>query len=329
VFNLKKDTHGITKQDVLHNFSEEELFQYLLGYYPRLGHYYKSPFRKDSKAGCRFEFKNGALYFVDNAGHNGKVFWDWISLGLELTRVEYHTLLYNIWISNPNKKRFNLLTERTEFQCVIRIQKQEWSEDNYFTRNFHVDPLYLRCEPIFSVRRYWCNTKRNSSLVSNNFGIFKDQIAYYFPDSNHIKLYFPEQEFKWYSNCNDEDIYYFHHLKEYTFENNTLYITKSGKDCMLLHYHLGLPVIAVQQENGYLPDKILKFVIENKLDIILVFDNSEADKPKAYKIQERYKEQIKINLFFYPEDTKDTAEYYSKYGVKNLKQYHNEFWRII
>jgi hypothetical protein len=322
VFNLKRDTHGVTKEDILNNFSEEELFEYFLGYYPRLGTYYKTPFnRKDSKAGCRFEYKNNTLFFVDNAGWQSRVFWDWVSLGMELTKLDYHTLLYNIWNSNPTKRKFTILQERTDFKCEIRIETEPWSEDNYFTRNFHVDPLYLRSEPIFSVRRYWCNTKRNSSLVSNNFGIFKDQIAYYF-ESKHIKLYFPNQEFKWYSNCDDNDIYNWYKVHTFDFSNKILYVTKSGKDCLLLNYHLNLPVVAVQQENGYLPNKILEFVRENNLSIVLVFDNSDTDKPKAYKIKERYND-INIELFFYPEGTKDTAEYYSTYGLNKLKQLWN------
>lgn len=328
MFNLKQSNVGITKEIILNCYSEEELFTLFLGYTPKVGNYYKTPFpRKDNRAGCRFKYRNNQLFFIENAGWKGRVYWDCFSLGMELNNQSLSELCYDIFKRNPNKQRFNIQQEHHKFKCDIRIIKKEWDSENYFTRNFDIDPSFLTCEEIFNVKEYFVNTKNNYSLQRNLFGKFNDQIAYYFPESQHIKLYFPnnnpDNQIKWYSNADDDDVYNWNKLNTFDFKLNKLIITKSGKDCLILNYYLPYPVIAVQQENSYLPKKILEFIKTNNIIPVLLYDNSDTDSVKVEKIVNYYKD-YNIEYFFYPKDSKDTAEYYLKYGKTKMIEYINK-----
>ena len=63
----------ITFEELLNEYSQEELFKVMIGEYPQLDKYYCSFFRKDNNPSCYFKWYNNILYFVDWADKNRDV----------------------------------------------------------------------------------------------------------------------------------------------------------------------------------------------------------------------------------------------------------------
>ena len=178
-----------------------------------------------------------------------------------------------------------------------------------FTTNiFNLDNAELNRENIYLVQDYWIQEKgewfKNKYHNPNKI----DTIAYYFPDTNHVKLYWPNQEFRWYSNCSNQDIFGLNKLIYYSTITNKLIITKSQKDRIFLDYHLGIPSIALQNEGSYIPDNI-RSMIDDLFDTkILLFDNDYTGIDISNKLSEKYQWENRIMECEY----KDVYEFYTK-----------------
>ena len=72
----------------------------------------------------------------------------------------------------------------------------------------HLAAYHLYNENVYLVDDYWI--KQDSDYEWNHLHNPKKTltIAYYFPDTNHVKLYFPnEYSIKWYTNCDQNDVF--------------------------------------------------------------------------------------------------------------------------
>jgi hypothetical protein len=140
-------------------------------------------------------------------------------------------------------------------------------------------------------------------------------IAYYFPDSNHVKLYFPhEVENRWYSNCDIYDIFGFDKIDYYLKKDNSnIIITKSQKDRVVLDYHLGYNAIALQNEGCLIPDTKLEKIREFENQYIL-FDSDES----GIKNSQKLCEQFNFKNIYIPE-IKDIYEGFCYYPTETLK----------
>jgi len=321
ILNLSKAKELIDYKYILNIYNQEEIFQEALGYFPKTGEMYFSPFRKDTKPGCRFEWKGDWLLFIDNIGE----FYNCFQFQQKFRNLNFQDVVSYLFRKRPVtlKVQYEKETTYRNFKSLIRITKKEWQEDNYFTKNFNIDINFLNSEPIFNILNYWCNSKKDNSLARNRFGNIKPGIAYYFEETQHLKLYFPEsQTTKWHSNCVQEDIFNWHNIDK--FNGDTLIITKSGKDALLIWYHLQIPVIAVQSEGISLPDKVIKF-LESYKQIVIIFDNDEAGLIAAEKTSNfilKTFDNKNVIKFFLPQETKDAADYYLKHSnIDCLKQF--------
>ena len=93
---------------------------------------------------------------------------------------------------------------------------------------------------VFSVKNLYIN-KELKRVYTKNYPIY----AYYFPRTGNYKIYIPNENKwnKWDTNANNDwDIQGYDQLPE---KGETVYITKSMKDCMVM-YELGLNAVATQ-----------------------------------------------------------------------------------
>lgn len=295
-------------QDVLSKVNQEDLFLKYIGIYPDLNKRYSSPFRNDKDPGCRFQWYSGILYFVDNTAFRGKLYWSIFDMISYIKGCSFLQALH--LVSDDNNIKDNFVFKKQSIKKTstdIRFTYQDWPEDNLFKLPNNI----LQNEYVYLVKDYWIT--KDGNFKKNMFFNPKDEltIAYYFPDTNKTKLYFPyvNKKDKWISNCSNNEVFGKYKLKQYQKETKDLIITKSQKDRITLDYHLNIPAIATQNEGCIIPDNIIKYLKEN-FNLKILFDNDNAGLAAAEKISNKYE----IPYIILDSDKKDTYENFITYG---------------
>lgn len=300
-------------KEVLTVYAQEEVFYLLLGYYPSYNENYYSPFRKDKDAGCRFkQTPDGWIKFIDNAGHNNKISFNCFELGSLLKGVSIERFCYDLLVDKKVAfKNVFIKQKQIEYKCVIRIETKPWLENDYFSQ-FDVPIELLNKAHIYKVKNYWADSSSSPMLVKNRYGKKDVMIAYYFPDSGNIKLYFPnEPSLKWYSNTNVEDVFNWH-IKD-DVDSDICVLTKSGKDAILIQSLFNIPAIALLNEQCNMPQKVIDY-LNTKKQVIIYYDNDPAGILGSINIQKQIINGEIINTD--RGNPKDASAYYitNKYG---------------
>ena len=312
MFNGLRPTHR-KQTDVLNQVSQEQVFYEYLGIYPDLSKRFLSPFRSNDKnPGCRFTWHSGILYFVENTMFNNKLYWSCVDIVMYVKHCTFQEALETLYFKSNVK--VSLSKVRTEvFVPEIRFEKQDWEEPNMFMLSGEI----LEQELVFKVKNYWIKTKQgwNKNSIHNPSKTLT--IAYFFPDTNHVKLYFPnEVENRWYSNCSTQDIFGWHKIKYYQTISKDLIITKSAKDRLMLDYFIGLSSIALQNEGCFIPDDIMYELQVGFDNIKFLYDNDISGILQAQKLSEKYNLEYKIIEC----NPKDPYEMIQSFGIENTKK---------
>jgi len=301
----------MSSKQILDKWGQEAVFKIVFDEYPDLDKKYRSPFRSDKSADCRFEYENGKLTFIDNAGFAGYIKFDCFDTvkhryGLKdfsttCKFIEDH-FKGNPQVSKPTEIVY---TEKEKFRPNIVFSHQEFTDENNPFDKWFLTPKDLNRDPeTFLVEKYWTTAKKDLILKEYRFGhpYFSPIVAYHFKDTKHTKLYWiNRKEFKWFSNCSNEDIFNWSLLAE--FVRPWIILTKSKKDALILWYVYGIPAIAVQNETCLIPDDKLKILKHKFRKIYTLFDNDRAGNEQAVK----YKELYNMDNLKLPERFNDTA----------------------
>lgn len=314
MFNSANKTEYIDLVKTLPLYNQEELFAKYTGIWPELNKYYCSILRSDKRPGCRFKWHSGLLYFVENVGYNGKIYFniaDIISVtqNISLNQAMLKIVTGNL-INGKSWEKYNIENVEKK-KPEIRFKYKPWEESNYFD----LSPKDLYFENVYKVSDYWIKTNDNWKMNHLHNPSHTLTIAYYFPETNHTKLYFPNQkEFKWYSNC-DNDIFGETKLQTYLNTNDELIIiTKSQKDRLLLDYKYGYNAVAPQNEGADF-ERIIPIINQFKHSRIL-FDPDNTGQKMAAKYSDKYNIPW-MNLGI----AKDVYEAHILYGYNNVKTY--------
>lgn len=266
---------------VLNIYNQEWLFLKYTGIYPDTTKRYPSIFRSDRTPGCRFEWRSGVLYFIDNAGYNGITHFDIIGVISNLYKVSIPKAIS--MIENDNIPDYNIDQTYIEKRIPeIRFKYSQWPEDNYFG----IKPFDLWNENVYLVSEYWI--KDNDMWIRNKIHNPKETltIAYYFPQTDKTKLYWPNTKFKWYSNCIDE-VYGESKLNYYLEKDKRIIVvTKSQKDRLILDYWYNIPAIAPQSETANISKSIIRKCEQFDKQLIL-YDNDYTGQKYAAKLSEQ------------------------------------------
>lgn len=243
----------------------------------------------------------GLLYFIENATYKGKLYWNIFDVVQEVKHCNYKQALQEIASTTTKQLVSSSNRNISKLKTQIRFTHKEFS-----TNIFNLDNAQLNKELIFLVEDYWVQEKGEwfKNKYHNPHKI--DTIAYYFPDTDHVKLYWPNQEFKWYSNCSNNDIFGYDKLLHYSTITDQLVITKSQKDRIYLDYHLGIPSIALQNEGSYIPEDKVEYINDLFTKKIFLYDNDATGIMVSNKLSEKYNWENRIMECEY----KDVYEFY-------------------
>jgi 5S rRNA maturation endonuclease (ribonuclease M5) len=327
--------------DVFQN--QELVFYTFLGVFPSREVRTLSLFRKDNSPNCRFEYFDSLWWFVDNATYKDKLYFNCIELVMYMHDIDFKSALEVI------KSRINIkgktetisapiFDNKDDYGIKIKITYDEWKESNYFSDNYFINHHYLNSQPYYNINTYWTNSKSSPILKKNKFGLPKNRIAYYFEDSNKIKLYFPDNnlnDIKWYSNATEKDLFGWHRIGDYLIsENSALFITSSGKDELMINYYLDGQSIALQGETIYkLPEDKL-WIIKWFDPIYIWMDADEAGVRCTRRLSKFLKKTFPtkniVELYHNKREGKDISEIIGNTNnEKNAKERLNKIWKSL
>lgn len=287
----------IDKDLLLERVSEEDVFELVFGYQPEEFEYVTSPFRKDEKPGCWFEYFDGRLRFIDYADNrtiNGvrmnnidcfsavKVYYnlpdfystlkyikDVLLMGKSLNllpmKVQKTSKINSV---GKTKGRLDIYTQPRR---LLSADKEFWSPYGITRENLIEDQVF----PISSFRAIRKN-KPEKRVIVNDLGYvytgFKD---------NHKKIYQPNSvKHRFFTNCSQNDIGGLDDLVPF---GRQLIISKSYKDQRVLK-NQGLNVVWFQNEGCVPHEDILYPLCKRFLSVVVFYDNDNAGITASRKI---------------------------------------------
>lgn len=313
MFRSSQTNQYVNIKETLRKLDQEQLFVKYAGISPNTHQRYYSLFRTDRKPECRFIWHSGILLFKDNGTYAGKLYFDIVETISILKHCSTKDAINIILTENNLTNDVVFQKEHVEnirIKPEIRFKHKPFDNDNLFGLN----PQVLDYEHVYLVTDYWIH--RGSDWEYNCIHNPRKTtcIAYYFPHSNNVKLYFPyEKTFRFFTNCDEKDVYGMYKLDYYLErDDRLLIITKSQKDRLLLDYVYGYNTIAVQSESSINLTEDLFTKINKFKDKLVLFDYDNTGQTYGSKLADKLNCSW-INL----EIAKDVYDATQKYNIKN------------
>ena len=332
MLQLKMYYPPLSLQEILDTIKEEDIFNIVLDEEIDLNRKYLAPYREDNNAGCYFDKTNGKLLFIDWADFSNthKDCFDFIGrcYNLDLSgTLEFITNYFKVDKKGDNpiiktKKTYssNYSSERT-----ILIAKRDFNNrDKSFWLPYGINRKQLEEDSVFPITAYSSVSKRGNEFVINC-----PDIAYAYTDfkDNKIKIYRPtNSEYKWYTNCTQNDVGNYFKLPE---KGDLLVITKSYKDCRVLR-NLGLIAVWFQNE-GQVPNQLILKDLTNRFEKIIVwFDNdatglgsSQMVNSILNSISPNKSKVITLPPILLKQHIKDPSDFIKVFGKQKLEEFIN------
>ena len=309
----------LSVQDILNKINEYDVYAYYMGNF-KIGHLYNSPFRKDNNPSFAvYKGRRGNLMFKDHGtGDCGNVlqfvklmtgYNDSATITRELTKV----------MNLTNHTVRKITKSATDVETNIGIVRQPFTEiDKEYWKQFHISIDTLKIFGVFSIQYYLCN-----NVVK---GIYKDECPMYsYKVFDRFKIYRPlaTKYTKWRSNLTN---YYIQGYEEMPNNGNTLIITKSLKDVMVL-YEMGYNSISPSSETTFIPEDILKQLKKKWKHIYILYDRDQTGVKQARLYSNKYNIQaFFINKRFKAKDISDAVKLNGFTKIKNwlIKELNND-----
>jgi len=314
---------NITKDDVLKKTSQYEIYATYLGFKPTIGEVYISPFRKDSNPsfGLYMSRKSGNIMFKDlGTGESGDCF-KFASLIENVSTKQIIKNIYKQYVSNKvTRKPITVPIKEYKDLDIVVDDIPYTAEGLAFWADFGITENTLKLYNVKQIKKFWVNAIEYWTATKTS-----PMFAYFVYSKTKIyRPYYKKQKF--YTNCTSIDIQGWEQLD---YSRDTVYITKSTKDVMLLH-ELGYSAIAPNGEGHDIPDKVLSILRDKFKRIVILYDR---DLPGLKASRKLWRLNKDLDFLFMPRKTeKDLSDYYRKYGkiktLKLLSDYENKSNRI-
>lgn len=311
------DYFGATKERLLRLTSEYEIFSQYLGFRPVVGQLYLSPLRKDTNPsfGLFYAKGNKTLLFKDlGTGETGDCF-KLASLIDNTTIRQAVTNLYRQYVSKKITKRKTKevipIKEYKELDIVVDDIPFTVEGLNFWD-DFGITESTLNKFDVKQINKFWVNGKEYWRASQS-----KPMFSYFI--YSKAKIYRPfYKRMKFYSNCTITDIQGWAQLD---YSKDTVFITSSLKDVMLLH-ELGYTAIAPNGEGHSIPKKALDILRQKFKHVVILYDR---DLPGLKAAQKLWRGNKDFSFMFTPRRTeKDISDYYLKHGkdatIKHLSE---------
>lgn len=296
----------VTRKQVLDLTTEYDVFCQYMGFKPIVGNLYTSPLRKDFNASFGlFYATNGHLLFKDfGTGESGNCF-KFASLMDKTSIEQIYKDLYRQYSSKKIKKTPKAEIPQRKLDSIeIVVEKTPFTKAGLeFWTSFGITESTLNHFNVSQAKKVWSNGRLYGYGTEKN-PIFNYEVF----DKN--KIYRPYNKDRFYSNCTSFDIQGWEQLD---YSKDTVIITKSLKDLMLLH-ELGYTAVAPNGEGHNIPEKAIKELRKNFDNVIIWYDKDPGGIKGVRKLLKQYPD---FGFAFTPtKQQKDITDYYKEHGRK-------------
>lgn len=321
----------ITPEQLLQKVSQEQIFEFVLKQSFKYGaNQYISPFREDTRPGCRFEPRpDGTIVFVDFGERaTGKTHRSCFAMVMEMYNVslsgavdiicEHFGLSKNSSDYKPIIKTTEYIKQDNPSSTIITYDKIPYAKrDILHWSQFIIRPEHLLEDNVFATNKFYI---QGASGKRRTIQVYGHCYAIDFIDT--VKIYQPYSEkYKWITNCDEDDIGNFDNLPATADE---LVITKSYKDHRVLrNLEQGYNVIWFQNEGCVPSEHILRNILSRFKLITLFFDNDLAGRKAAKKLMDilNHMRLGSTRSLYLPRrkyQWKDPGQFVAKEGRKDL-----------
>lgn len=304
--------------NIVKNIPEEIIYNFYLGFYPQLNKKFKSPFKYEKDPSFCFFINNGKLLFKC---FSSGFFGDCVELVKKIYTIDYKNAILKICNDIKSIKNTILTinytkikkedTKKSRIEVILRrfnqVDKEYWSQ-------FYITKELLIKYDIKPCKEVWLN---NILFYTYN----KYNPSYRWKIGNLYKIYCPlsiNKNSKWLSNF---DLNLIQGFKQLSYNNDTLIITKSYKDIIVLNEFYNKSVIALNAEGNHIPDMILNYFKSKFKNIIFFYDNDLT----GINYMIRNKELYGFEYFYFnielllKKNIKDISGYIKEYGIIDFK----------
>lgn len=313
---------NLTKEDILSNVDEVDIFERYLGVSVDTSSSYVNPYRGDKDPGCRFYYSsNSRLYFKDfSKGFH----WDCFNI----VQMEYNCSFYKA--IQIIAKDFNLIKDESfergkskkvqqikKGKISIKIKIKDWEKkDLEWWNQYKIDEFYDTIEfltymGVFPCKSVWIaggyfRCKTPDPCYAYHLGVDKTQ-----PDLDLIKLYFPFRSYNRFFQ-NDASVLQGYNKLPETGEN--LIITKSYKDVIMLRL-FGIYAVAPSSETVLIKQEQFADLYNRFDNIFSLMDNDRTGKHMAWMLRKAYE----VQPLLFPKDMKkDFSDNLKDIGVMEM-----------
>lgn len=295
------------REDILKLIDPYDIYVQYLGYRPVIGQLYTSPLRQDSNPsfGIFYAKPSNKLLFKDfGTGESGDCF-KFASLVEGVSSREINKVIYDQYVSKklPKKSQAKPLAKRKSNVLDIVIDDIPLTAEGLsYWQRYGISQDTLKKYNVKQIHKFWVNGVEYWRASKD-----KPMFAYIIFDK--MKIYRPFfKRMKFYSSCTSADIQGWEQLD---YSNDTVYITKSMKDVMLLH-ELGYSAVAPNGEGHALNKKAVEILRKRFKNIVLLYDR---DLPGLLATRKIWNQHRDFDFLFMPRGTqKDLSDFYEANG---------------
>lgn len=304
----------LTYEEVLERVDEYTLYCFYLGYQPRIGWCYHSPYRKDEHRSWSIHSRTRHPYlsfgWKDNARkHKGDIF-DLVQRVCNL--------------ASPLEAMFRIMTdfeliggEKTE--KIVRyeqppavpvrfwVKSQAWRlQDKMFYEQFGISVPTLARYNHTSLTCFWSSLNPTTPRFSRG-------LCFAYRIEDRYKIYQPGEDklWKFRTSFTEDDV---EGLAQLRGRRDLLVVTKSIKEVMMFDEMMGYDSISAHSENTPLPAWVIREVFPLYKRVVIWFDND--DKQSAAEHYPGYP------LLFVPKESgeKDPTDFRKRFGEPATRQ---------
>lgn len=286
-----EDSFEILPDQLLQKITAEEIFKWIFNDDISTAYRYISPFREDKTPKCRFqETIDGTLLFIDFGEISGKTHrtcWravmDYhkcsLSVALKLVCNQFglsSNILDYYPIKTNSKEEANVKTYPTLISWDKRTVEKR---DRIFWSQFIITIQDLKDDKVDIVKTVHIDSRKGRTSFNPM------SICYAYDFGHHVKIYQPlnNPQYKWITNCNENDI---GNINNIPLIGEELIISKAYKDHRVLrNIGFGLKAVIWTHNEGCIPNAKILLDLSQRFNLITIFyDNDKAGREAAQKL---------------------------------------------
>lgn len=309
----------VTKNDILHTISEEELFKIYCTNFEYINVSFSSELRKDKNPSCRIADLGYGLRYKDFGLANPAIdIWEYIMQKFSLSYPEMlekiaSDLNISLVADSPSTNVKSVPKPRVKPRKHILVRERDWllCDKEFWFNRYGIPKQLLIDYCIRPISYYWI-----SGVV---YTVLKHAYCYDYYWNDGVfqrKIYQPySKKKKWISNVDTTIVQGIDNIPK---KAPLMIISSSLKDLMCFKL-LGYPAVAPNNERSWLPKIVWEKFVQRYDKIVIFFDNDDTGVEAASSFSKQFKVPYKYIPLSFTRQNKNISDFIDNYSIKEAK----------